>query len=161
MDPLIIISIIMSICLLTILMYNTKLQNNIIKYSFVFLGFMFSILIIVLDNKFIYQFLKAIITYLWYPNYLIFVIVILINIISLIFSFFNKKKNIINKIINYILFIISFACYIIFYNYDIDVNLASSLYQVKSLILMRIVTISSIIGIIVKLFIMMRGKNEK
>ena len=160
MDPLIIISIIMSICLLTILMYNTKLQNNIIKYSFVFLGFMFSILIIVLDNKFIYQFLKAIITYLWYPNYLIFVIVILINVISLIVSFFNKN-NIINKIINYILFIISFACYIIFYSYDIEVNLASSLYQVKSLILMRIVTISSIIGIIVKLFIMMRGKNEK
>ena len=160
MDPLIIISIIMSICLLTILMYNTKLQNNIIKYSFVFLGFMFSILIIVLDNKFIYQFLKAIITYLWYPNYLIFVIVILINVISLIVSFFNKN-NIINKIINYILFIISFACYIIFYSYDIEVNLASSLYQVKSLILMRIVTISSIIGIIVKLFMMMRGKNEK
>ena len=160
-DPLILSSIIMSICFLVILLYNIKLKNKIINYSFLIIGLVNIILIIIIDSNFIYDFLKAIITYLWYPNYLIFVIVILINLVLLIISLLNNKMNIINKIINYLLFIISFFCYISFIRLDIDIDLYSSLYQNNSLTIMRIVTISFLIGSLVKVLIKVGGKYEK
>ena len=160
-DPLIISSIILSICFLVILLYNIKLKNKIINYLFLGLSLVNIILIMILDSNFIYEFLKAIITYIWYPNYLIFVIVNFINIIILMITLLNKKINIISKIINYILFSISFSCYLIFLRLDIDVTLYSSLYQTKSLILMRIVSISFLIGLLVKFIMKVRGKNEK
>jgi len=160
-DPLIISSIILSICFLVILLYNIKLKNKIINYLFLSLSLVNIILIMILDSNFIYEFLKAIITYIWYPSYLIFVIVIFINIMILMITLLNKNINIINKIINYILFCISFSCYLIFLRLDIDNTLYSSLYQNNSLILMRIVSISFLIGLLIKFIMKVRGKYEK
>ena len=160
-EPFTIISIILAICFFVILTLNKKIKNKIIKLMFLLFSVIYFIFIIILDSNFIYQFLKAIITYIWYPNYLIYVIVNLISIIILIISFFRKEKNIILNIITYLLFSICLASYLIFLNYDIDPTLYSSLYQTKSLLLMRIVTISFMIWILITIFIRMRGKYER
>ena len=117
-------------------------------------------MIILLDSNFIYEFLKAIITYLWYPNYLIFVILIITSIIIQVLNNLKKDNNKLKNILSNLLFSICFSCYIIFLNLDIDPTLYSSLYQTNSLILMRIVSISFIIYFIFILILKMRGKNE-
>ena len=159
-EPFTIMSIILSICFFVILVFNTKIKNKLIKILFLVFSLIYLIFIVLLDSNFIYEFLKAIITYLWYPSYLIFIIVILISIIILIITILRKEKNKIKNILTYLLFSTCLGCYLIFSKYDIDPSLYSSLYQTKSLILMRIVTISFIIWILISLFIRMRGKNE-
>ena len=159
-EPFTIISIILAISFFIILLFNTKVKSKLIKILFLLFSIIYLIYIVLLDSNFIYEFLKAIITYLWYPSYLIFIIVVLISIIIIIISFLKNEENKIKNIINYLLFTICLACYLIFLKYDIDPTLYSSLYQIKSLILMRIVTISFIIWIFINLFIRMRGKNE-
>lgn len=160
-EPFTIISIILAICFFVILLFNDKIKKKIFKYIFLFFGLIYFIFVIFLDSNFIYEFLKAIITYLWYPNYLIFVIVILFSIIVLMISLLKKEKNKLINLITYLLFSICFACYLIFLNYDIDINSYSSLYQFKTLLLMRIVTISFMVWILINVFIRMRGKYER
>ena len=45
--------------------------------------------------------------------------------------------------------------------FSIDINSYSSLYQFKTLLLMRIVTISFMVWILINIFIRMRGKYER
>lgn len=160
-EPFTIISIILAICFFIILTFNNKIKNKIIKLLFLLFSLIYLIFIIILDNNFIYEFLKSIITYLWYPNYLIYVIVVLTSIIILFISFLKKEKNKIKNITSYLLFSICLASYLIFLNYDIDINSYSSLYQFKTLLLMRIVTISFMVWILINIFIRMRGKYER
>ena len=86
MDPFIISSIILSVSFFITLIFNYKLKNNIIKYSFLGYSFIFLLLVFLSDNNFIYQFLKQVITYVWYPSYLLFVITVIINILIFIFT---------------------------------------------------------------------------
>ena len=154
------ISILIAISFSIILIFNSKFSNKIIKYSFLFFSLIFLILIFILDSNFIYEFLKAIITYLWYPNYLIFVISIIFSIILFIVNILKKEKMLIKNILTYLMFSICLACYIIFLSLDIDVSLYSDLYQSNSLVLMRTVSISFIIYIISLFILRLRGKNE-
>ena len=160
-EPFTIISIILAICFFIILTFNNKIKNKIIKLLFLLFSLIYLIFIIILDNNFIYEFLKSIITYLWYPNYLIYVIVVLTSIIILFISLLKKEKNKIKNITSYLLFSICLASYLIFLNYDIDINSYSSLYQFKTLLLMRIVTISFMVWMLIYVFIRMRGKYER
>ena len=160
-EPFTIISIILAMCFFIILTFNNKIKNKIIKLLFLLFSLIYLIFIIILDNNFIYEFLKSIITYLWYPNYLIYVIVVLTSIIILFISLLKKEKNKIKNITSYLLFSICLASYLIFLNYDIDINSYSSLYQFKTLLLMRIVTISFMVWMLIYVFIRMRGKYER
>ena len=161
LNYLMICSIIMAICLLIILLTNLIYKKKSIKNIFLVFCLIFLILILTLDTNFVYEFLKSIITYLWYPNYLIFVIIILTSIIILGLSLFKKENLLLKNILNYLLFTICFACYLIFLSLDIDTSLYSSLYQTNSLIVMRIVTISFVIWLLLSIYIRMRGSNEK
>ena len=161
MDPFILSSIFISIAFFVILLFNIKMKSKIIKYSFLILTLVFLITIGVLDTNFVYNFLEAIITYLWYPNYLLFVLNILFSIIILLYTLLNDKMLIIKKIASYIFFCISFSCYITFLRLDIDPTLYSSLYKSSSLTVMRIVSVSAFLWLIINIVLKIRGKNEK
>lgn len=143
-DPFIISSIILAISFFVILIINNKLKSKTIKYLFLILSLIFLVLITIFDNNYVYLLLKNLITYIWYPNYLIFVTVILLSDIILIHTGFNNKLSIKRKILNYLIFSISFSCYIIFLRFNIDITSYSSLYQSNSLIILRIESISFI-----------------
>ena len=160
-NPVSIISIIISVSLFIILFFNNSFKSKIIRYSFIIYLIIFLLLIILFDNLFIYDFLKSVITYILYPDYLLFVITILFSIIILLLTLFNNKIKIINKILNYIIFVIAFSCYNIFISFDIDTTIYSELYQNKSLITMRVMTISMLLWIIINIILKIRGKYEK
>ena len=160
MDPFIVSSVILAMAFLVILLINFKLKSKIIKYSFLIYFIIFLFLIIFYDNSFVYEFLKQIITYLWYPSYLLFVITVICDIIIIIYTLFRDKLNIISKIINYINFLIGFACYIIFLRLNIDPNIYSEYYKSNSLTIVRITTITFLISLLVNVIIKIRGKYE-
>lgn len=147
-DPFMISSIIIALSFSFILICNYKLKSRVIKISFLGLTFLFLILIMIFDNNYIYSLLKLVISYFWYPNYLMFTTTILFSVILLIYSLVKNKLSFKNKIINYLLFSISFSTYIIFNRLNIDTNLYSSLYSTNSLIVLRIVTISFAIWLV-------------
>ena len=155
-----IIFISLLILFLIILIVNNKQNSKIIKYMFIVYGIIYLLLIILLDNNYIYDFLKALITYIWYPSYLLFVITIIFSIILFIYSLLSKKLNIINKFINYIFFLMSFVCYNTFLNLNIDPSIYSELYTSTSLLLMRISNILFITVLLANLIIRMRGKYD-
>ena len=159
MNPIIISSIILSIAFIIILLINFKIKNNIIKYSFIIYLFIYLFLILLYDNSFVYQFLRILITYIWYPSYLLFVITIIFNIGITIYTLFNNNLNKVSKIINYINFVISFSCYIIFLELKIDPSLYEEYYQLNSLVLVRITTISFLVGLIVNIIVKIRNRN--
>ena len=72
-DPFMISSIILALAFFFILLYNNTLKNKIVNIMFLSLSLIYLILIIIFDNNYIYELLKALITYIWYPNYLLFV----------------------------------------------------------------------------------------
>ena len=148
MDPFIISSLILAISFFFILLCNLKLKSKIISISFLVLSLVYLILIVLFDNNYIYQVLKALITYLWYPNYLILVTVVLLSIFNFIYTVIKKKQNKIIKIVVYLEFCLTFVCYLTFLRLGINENSYVSLYSTNSLILMRIVTISFIVSII-------------
>lgn len=159
-DPFIISSIIFAFTFLFILICNFKLKSKVIKISFLILSMIFIILVFILDNSYVYEFLKSLITYIWYPNYVLFVTTIIFSGIILMFTLLKKKISNFNKVVNYLLFSICFSCYITFIRFDIDPLLYSSLYSNKSLIVMRIVSITFIVWLIINFLIRIRGKYE-
>ena len=162
-DIVVIISIILAISFLMILLYNTKLNNKLIKIVFLVLAISFLISILVFDTNYVYDLLRSIITYFWFPNYLVFITTILISIIIFIFTLLKKKINFEDKVKNYLLFSICFSIYIIYLRQEIDTTLYEALYSNTSLILMRIVTITFTIYLIVTIIFRIKGrvKNEK
>lgn len=161
-DLLIYSTIIISISFLIILLMNLNIKSKLINILFLLYVIIFIILILFLDYSFVLNFLTSLITYIYYPNYLCFVISILFS--SFIFIYTLIKKNIDKKIkvLNYIFFLIQFSSYIIYQRLDIDLNTLSSIYSLKSLVMIRIVTISSLIFIILSLiFKVLTKKGEK
>ena len=157
---LFIIFILLLISFLVIFIMNNKQNNKIIKYMFLVYGIIYLLLIVLLDNNYIYEFLKALITFVWYPSYLLFVITIISSIILFIYSLLNKKINIISKYINYAFFLISFVCYNTFLSLDIDPSIYSELYTSKSLLLMRIGNILFIAVLLANIVLKVRGKYD-
>ena len=107
-DPFMISSIILALAFFFILLYNNTLKNKIVNIMFLSLSLIYLILIIIFDNNYIYELLKALITYIWYPNYLLFVTTILFSIFIFIFTLL-KKINLKQKILNYLLFCLNFS----------------------------------------------------
>lgn len=161
-DPFMISSIILALAFFFILLYNNTLKNKIVNIMFLSLSLIYLILIIIFDNNYIYELLKALITYIWYPNYLLFVTTILFSIFIFIFTLL-KKINLKQKILNYSLFCLNFSYYIIFLRLKIDLKSYTSYYSSNSLLVLRISSITVIIWIILSLIlhIIERGNNEK
>lgn len=161
-DPFMISSIILALAFFFILLYNNTLKNKIVNIMFLSLSLIYLILIIIFDNNYIYELLKALITYIWYPNYLLFVTTILFSIFIFIFTLL-KKINLKQKILNYLLFCLNFSYYIIFLRLNIDLKSYTSYYSSNSLLVLRISSITVIIWIILSLIlhIIERGNNEK
>lgn len=161
-DPFMISSIILALAFFFILLYNNTLKNKIVNIMFLSLSLIYLILIIIFDNNYIYELLKALITYIWYPNYLLFVTTVLFSIFIFIFTLL-KKINLKQKILNYSLFCLNFSYYIIFLRLNIDLKSYTSYYSSNSLLVLRISSITVIIWIILSLIlhIIERGKNEK
>lgn len=161
-DPFMISSIILALAFFFILLYNNTLKNKIVNIMFLSLSLIYLILIIIFDNNYIYELLKALITYIWYPNYLLFVTTVLFSIFIFIFTLL-KKINLKQKIINYSLFCLNFSYYIIFLRLNIDLKSYTSYYSSNSLLVLRISSITVIIWIILSLIlhIIERGNNEK
>ena len=161
-DPFMISSIILALAFFFILLYNNTLKNKIVNIMFLSLSLIYLILIIIFDNNYIYELLKALITYIWYPNYLLFVTTILFSIFIFIFTLL-KKINLKQKILNYSLFCLNFSYYIIFLRLNIDLKSYTSYYSSNSLLVLIISSITVIIWIILSLIlhIIERGNNEK
>ena len=161
-DPFMISSIILALAFFFILLYNNTLKNKIVNIMFLSLSLIYLILIIIFDNNYIYELLKALITYIWYPNYLLFVTTVLFSIFIFIFTLL-KKINLKQKILNYLLFCLNFSYYIIFLRLNIDLKSYTSYYSSNSLLVLRISSITVIIWIILSLIlhIIERGNNEK
>ena len=161
-DPFMISSIILALAFFFILLYNNTLKNKIVNIMFLSLSLIYLILIIIFDNNYIYELLKALITYIWYPNYLLFVTTVLFSIFIFIFTLL-KKINLKQKILNYSLFCLNFSYYIIFLRLNIDLKSYTSYYSSNSLLVLRISSITVIIWIILSLIlhIIKRGNNEK
>lgn len=162
-DPFIISSIILAFSFLFLLICNHKLKSKVIKFSFLILCLLILILIMIFDNKYIYELLKIIISYFWYPNYLMFTTTIFFNIIVLVYTLFKNNLSLFQKIINYFLFAISFFSYICFNRLEIDTSLYTSLYSNSSLIILRIVSISFSVWLVLTILfnLLNRGKHEK
>lgn len=162
-DPFIISSIILAISFVFILIYNHKLKSKVLKVSFLILCLVFLILIIIFDNKFVYEFLRNFIRCFWYPNYFIFTTIVLFSICNLIYTILKKKMIFNIKLINYILFGISFSSYLSYSRLDIDTNSYTSLYSSSSLFVLRVLSISFLIWIILIIIFkfIKRGKYEK
>ena len=84
-DPFIISSFIFAITFFLILLLNHTLKNRLLKLVLLLLGFTCFVLILVFDNPYIYQLLRFLIAYFWYPDYLTFVTVILLSVLILYF----------------------------------------------------------------------------
>ena len=160
-DPFIISSIILAFSFIFILICNQKLKSKAIKLSFLVLAIIFLILLLVYDTSYVYELLKCFITYFWYPNYLLFVSTVLISIVILIYTILNKKLKIYEKIANYLLFCISFPCYITFQRLDIDPKIYSSLYEYPSIMITRIVTISFMVWLIITLIFKLVSRRSR
>ena len=160
-NPYIICNIIVSISFLILLIFNYTFENKIIKNIFVGYSVIFLILILFFDENYIYELFKFLVTYLWYPNYLLFVMTVVITLIILIYTLIKKylKKN--NTIINYILVTISFICYNMFNILNINSDINSELYSVIPLTIMRVTTISFAIWIIITVILKVWRKYEK
>ncbi len=162
-DPFIISSFIFAITFFLILLLNHTLKNRLLKLVLLLLGFTCFVLILVFDNPYIYQLLRFLIAYFWYPDYLTFVTVILLSVLIFIYTILREKKSLLKKILNYIMFSIAFCTYIIFQRIDINPESYTSLYSSDSLIVMRILTISFAVWILITIIIniIKRGKDEK
>ena len=152
--------ILLIISFLVILIMNNKKNSKVVKYSFIIYGVIYLFLIVLLDNSYIYEFLKALITYIWYPTYLLFVVTVIISIVLFIYSILSKKIDILSKIVNYIFFLCSFVCYNTFLSLKIDPLIYDELYSSNSLLLMRINNIVFIVTIILNIILRMRGKYD-
>ena len=159
-EPIMIIGLLLFISFLVILLLNIKLKNKVLNTLFFLFSSLFLILIIIIDNSFVYTFLKSIITYLWYPDYLLFSSTVILSILVFIYTYFQKKIINLKKIFNYTLFCIEFLCYFLFQTMDIDVKLYSSLYQIKSLSIMRIGTITFYLWIIINIILKIKERRE-
>ena len=160
-NPYILCNIIVSIVFLILLIFNYTFENKIIKNIFTIYSVIFIILILFFDNTFVYEFFKALITYIWYPNYLIFVITSLTTLIILIYTLNKKYLKKSNVIINYLLSIIAFICYNTFNTLGIDVDVYSEVYTLVPLILMRTVSISFLCWVIITIILKVWRKYEK
>ena len=161
LNPYIVCNIIVSIVFLILLIFNYSFENKMIKNIFLIQSCVYLILILFFDHNFIYELFKTIITYIWYPNYLLFVLTTLIALIILIYTLIKKYVKKINMIINYILVIITFICYNIFNTLDIDPLIVSELYNTLPLIIMRVANISFMVWVIITIGLKIRRKYEK
>ena len=154
-------SIIIGLSLLVILIINSNIRNNIIKVSFLLFSIIFSIIILVFDTSYILTLLNYLIKTIWYPDYLIFVSISLISIIVLIYTLLNNKLFLKEKITNYSLFSINYSIYMIFNASNIDVTSYTSLYSSKSLLLLRMATISFLVWLILTLIFKILTKLKR
>ncbi|MBR3660748.1 MAG: hypothetical protein IKN63_02470 [Bacilli bacterium] len=161
LNPYIISNIIVSVVFLILLIFNYTFENKMIKNIFLIYSCIYLILILFFDHNFIYELFKTMITYIWYPNYLLFVMTTLITLIILIYTLVKKYMKKINMIINYILVIITFVCYNMFNTLDIDPLIASELYTTLPLVIMRVANISFVVWIIITVGLKIRRKYEK
>lgn len=163
-DPFMISAIIIAIAFLVILVLNHFVKSKMIRFSFLLYAIIFIVLLLALDVSFIKEFLTTFITYFYYPNYLFFTISVLFSSSVLVYTLIKKNMDTKVKCLNYLLFIIHFASYLIYQRLNIDINVATSLYSANSLLVMRIVTISSIgwfiLNLLLKL-INLRKKSEE
>ena len=160
-DPFVISSIILAFSFFFILICNLKLKNKWIRITFLILSIAYLVSIFVFDNNFITDLLTSLITYIWYPNYLIFVTIIIISIIVLLITLFKKKMKLKYKIINYLLFCFMFAIYIIYLRQGIDTSLYSELYSKISLIILRTASIFFLGWLIITIIFKIGDKYEK
>ena len=160
-DPFVTSSIILALCFFFVLVCNQRLKSKWIKIVFLILSICYLTLILVFDTNFVYDLLRSLITYVWYPNYLIFVTIIILSIIILLITLFNKKMKLKYRLSNYFIFSLLFALYIIYQRQGIDTSLYNELYSNTSLILLRIGTISFAVWFILTLLFKIGDKHEK
>ncbi len=160
-DPFVISSIILALSFFLVLLYDQKLKSKWIKIIFLMLSICYLTLILIVDKNFVYELLRSLITYFWYPNYLIFVGIVIISIVVLLMTLFNKKIKLKYKFSNYFLFAFMFALYIIYQRQNIDISLYSELYSTVSLTLMRIGTITFGIWLLLTIIFKIGDKHEK
>lgn len=133
-----------------ILLLNIKYKNDIIRILFmVFVGFLVSIVTITNDS--IMDFIiESIIRFIYFPSISAVLVITFIALICFMYSLYNFKLDKLIMIVNYLYSCLIFVCYINFTSLSINSDLYSSIYTGDSLILIRIMSISTIVwGLII------------
>ncbi len=169
-SPLFLFCIMLAIALLIFFIINMKANK---KYnSWIFLSI---ILFIVLTLLIIYNdiflsiingFLDAIFMALYFPNFSIYVSVIVISNFSVIYSLFSKNSSKINKTVNIVNTLILDVFLILIVDTvsknDIDINNSLKIYSNTTLmVLLELSTAVFISWILIKLFISAKNKLKK
>lgn len=123
--------------LILILVINENKQNKIIKYSFLGLFFIASVIFLYFNQEIIDQVLRMLIRYIYFPSFNSYLITIFLTLCVLLYSILSEKMSKIIKIVNYIFSCLLIVTYVIFMMLKVDVSSYNSLYSSISLICIR------------------------
>lgn len=130
-------SLIVYILLVFILIINEEKKSKIIKYAFIFLFFLLSMSFLYFNQTIIDQVLRSVIEYIYFPNFVAYLITIFLTLCIFLYSVFNEQMHRKIKIINYIFSGILIVSYIVFMMLNVDVSSYNALYDSTSLICLR------------------------
>lgn len=139
--------------LLIILVLNMEDKSKIIKHSFLlFIIALFMALFFV--NELVMDYIiSIIIKYVYFPSFTAIIVTLLLTMMIFVYSIFEDNLSDKTRIVNYIFASFIFISYIIFMILDIDINSYNALYEGDSLILLRYITRTFVLWLIIDVII--------
>ena len=139
--------------LLIILVLNMEDRSKIIKNSFLlFIIALFTALFFV--NELVMDYIiSVIIRYVYYPSFTAIIVTLLLTMMIFVYSIFEDDLSDKTRIVNYVFSSYIFISYIIFMLQDVDINSYIALYEGDSLLLLRYITRTFVLWLIVNVII--------
>ena len=97
--------------------------------------------------------ISVIIRYVFYPTFASIILTVIVSIAIFISNILDDEMNDKKRIINYIFACFIFVAYVIFMSLDVDINSVTALYQGDGLTLLRYISRTFIIWMIVRILI--------
>ena len=139
--------------LLIILVLNMEDRSKIIKNSFlIFIIALFTALFFV--NELVMDYIiSVIIRYIYFPSFTSIIVTLILTMMIFVYSIFEDDLSDKTRIVNYIFSSFIFISYIIFMLQDVDINSYIALYEGDSLLLLRYITRTFVLWLIVNVII--------